>query len=280
MMALPAITDNWRTIMTTLAPRAISASRRASALYCNVYGSGAPLLLVHGLGASGAVFQPLLPALSARYQVIIPDLRGHGQSGCLPGPDSVARMAADLENLLDILAIRSCTMLGYATGGAVVQQVVHEYPGRVRGMALVCSYARSAATLREQIESRLRPELFRLLGMRRMGALAVRRAPGCDPAFVRDVLAANHGQRVAPVARAVLSFDSRAWLPELACPALVVAGERDTTVPVHHARELARLIPNAQLRTLPNAGHWLVKTHADALLDILLPWLGAQEVAA
>ena len=77
LMALLAITDNWRTIMTTLAPRALSASRRASALYCNVYGSGAPLLLVHGLGTSGAIFQPLLPALSARYQVIVPDLRGH-----------------------------------------------------------------------------------------------------------------------------------------------------------------------------------------------------------
>ncbi len=266
--------------MTTLAPRAISASRRASALYCNVYGSGAPLLLVHGLGTSGAVFQPLLPALSARFQVIIPDLRGHGHSRCLPGPDNVARMAADLENLLDILAIRSCTMLGYATGGAVVQQVAHEYPGRVRRLALVCSYARSAATLREQIECRLRPELFRFLGMRGIGALAARRAPGCDPAFVRDVIAANHGQRVAPIARALLSFDSRAWLPELACSTLVVAGGRDTTVPAHHSHELARLIPNARLRTLPDAGHWLVKTHADELLNLLLPWLGEQEVAA
>jgi pimeloyl-ACP methyl ester carboxylesterase len=94
------------------------------------------------------------------------------------------------------------------------------------------------------------------------------------------MLTANHGQRLAPVARALLSFDSRAWLPELACAALVVAGERDTTVPAHHARELARLIPRAQLRTLPDAGHWLVKTHADQLLGILLPWLGEQEVAA
>jgi pimeloyl-ACP methyl ester carboxylesterase len=266
--------------MTTLAPRAISASRRASALYCSVYGSGAPLLLVHGLGASGAVFQPLLPALSARYQVIVPDLRGHRHSRCLPGPDSVPRLAADLDNLLDILGIRSCTMLGYATGGAVVQQAAHEYPGRVRGLALVCSYARSAATLREQIERRLRPELFRLLGTRGVGALAARRAPASDSAFVRDVIADNHGQRVAPVARALLSFDSRAWLPELACPTLIVAGGRDASVPAHHARELARLIPNAQLRILADAGHWLVKTHAAELLDLLLPWLREQEVDA
>jgi pimeloyl-ACP methyl ester carboxylesterase len=279
-MAPLAIADNWRTIMTTLAPRAISASRRASALFCSVYGSGAPLLLVHGLGASGAMFEPLLPALAARYQVIVPDLRGHRHSRCLPGPDSVSRLAADLEDLLDILNIRSCTMLGYATGGAVIQQFAHEYSSRVHGLALVCSYARSAATLREHIECRLRPQLFRLIGTRGMGALAARGAPDCDSAFVRDLIAANHGQRVAPVARALLSFDSRAWLPGLACPALVVAGGRDTTVPSHHAHELARLLPNARLRTLADAGHWLVKTHVDELLAVLLRWLDEQEVAA
>ncbi|HEX9374292.1 MAG TPA: alpha/beta hydrolase [Roseiflexaceae bacterium] len=266
--------------MTTLAPRALSASRRASALYCGIHGSGSPLLLIHGLGASGAVFQPLLPALAARYQVIVPDLRGHGHSRCLPGPDSVARLAADIENLLDMLGVASCFVLGYASGGAVAQQIAHDYHGRVRGLALVCSYARSAVTLREQIDSRLRPELFRLLGGRGMGALAARQAPSGDSGFVRELLAANQGNRVAPVARALLSFDSRAWLPELACPILVVAGERDTTTPPHHARELAGLLPNARLRVLPQAGHWLVKTHAAALLEVVLPWLADQEAAA
>jgi 3-oxoadipate enol-lactonase len=266
--------------MTTPALRAIPASRRASALYCTIHGSGTPLLLVHGISVSGAVFQPLLPALAARYRVIVPDLRGHGHSRCLPGPDSIGRLAADVENLLDLLGIPACFMLGYATGGAVVQQVARDYPARVRGLALVCSYARSAATLREQIESRLRPELFRLIGMRGMGALAARRAPAGDSAFVRDIIAANHGQRVAPVARALLSFDSRPWLHELTCPTLVVAGEADTTTPPHHARELASLIPNAQLQTIPRAGHWLVKTHADALLASVLPWLDEQEAAA
>jgi pimeloyl-ACP methyl ester carboxylesterase len=56
-----------------------------------------------------------------------------------------------------------------------------------------------------------------------------------------------------------------------------VAGEADTTIPPRHARELARHIPGAQLRLLPRAGHWLVKTHADALLDAVVPWLAAQE---
>lgn len=266
--------------MATLAPRSLSAARRASALYCGIHGSGTPLLLIHGLGATGTMFQPLLPRLSGRYQAIVPDLRGHGLSQRLPGPDSVDRLAADVVNLLDLLGVGSCFILGYATGGAVAQQVARDYPTRVRGLALVCSYARGAATLREQIEARLRPELYRLLGARGMGTLAARRAPASESAFVRDLLAANHGGRVAPVARALLTFDSRAWLPQLGCPALVVAGERDTTTPAHHARELARLLPRARLSVLPGAGHWLVKTHADDLLGVVLPWLAEQEVAA
>lgn len=263
--------------MATVSPRAISATRRASALYCAVYGKGVPLLLIHGLGASGAVFRPLLPALAARYQVIVPDLRGHGQSRCLPGPDSVPRLAADVENLLDLLGVESCTVLGYATGGAIAQQLAHASPARVRGLALVCSYARNARTLREQIESRLRPELFRLIGTRRMGALAARGVSSDDYDFVREVIAANSGRRVAPVARALLAFDSRPWLAELTCPTLVVAGEADTTTPPHHAQELAACIPNARLHMLPQAGHWLVKTHAAVLLGVLLPWLDVQE---
>src|SRR5690349_14715659 len=150
------------TMTTTFTSRSIPAARRASALYCTTYGEGAPLLLVHGLGVSGAVFEPLIPTLAARYQLIVPDLRGHGRSRRLPGPDSAARMAADIENLLDLLGVGRCFALGYASGGAVVQQLAHDHAGRLRGLVLACSYARSAATLREQIENRLRPELFRL----------------------------------------------------------------------------------------------------------------------
>jgi pimeloyl-ACP methyl ester carboxylesterase len=182
--------------------------------------------------------------------------------------------------MLDMLGVKACFVLGYASGGAVAQQFARAYPERVRGLALVCSYARSAANLREHIGARLRPELYRLLGSRGAGTLAARGAPAADSAFVRDVIGANNGGRVASVARAAIAFDSRGWLPELAAPALVVAGERDTTTPVHHSRELARLLPNARLHVLPNSGHWLVKTHADALLDVVMPWLEQVEVAA
>ncbi|HEX5690693.1 MAG TPA: alpha/beta hydrolase [Roseiflexaceae bacterium] len=270
---------------TTLSPRAIPAARRASALYCASNGGGTPLLLVHGLGVSGAVFDPLVPTLSARYQTLTPDLRGHGQSRRLPSPDNIERLAADLENLLDILGISSCYALGYASGGAVVQQLARRQPQRLRGVALVCAQAHSTGSIREQIERRLRPELFRLLGGSGMGRLAAH--TGCPRGtppeaydFVRETMATNDGRRVAPVARSLQGFDSRSWLHEITCPALVVGGAADPTTPAHHAHELAAGLPHAELHMIPGAGHWLVKTHTQALLDLLTGWLERQEARA
>ncbi|HWQ14011.1 MAG TPA: alpha/beta fold hydrolase, partial [Roseiflexaceae bacterium] len=89
--------------MTALSSRALPLARRTSALYCATYGRGTPLLLVHGLGSSGAAFDQLVPALAQRHTVIVPDLRGHGNSRRLPLADSVGRLAADLDDLLDLL---------------------------------------------------------------------------------------------------------------------------------------------------------------------------------
>lgn len=264
--------------MATPALRMHGARRRAAALYCTTHGSGTPLLLLHGLGATGAIFDPLIPSLAQRCQVIVPDLRGHGQSSRLPSPEGIERLAADVDALLDLLGVASCLVLGYASGGAVAQLLARDYAQRVRGLALVCSFARSAASLREQLGARLRPELFRLLGPRRIGALAAADAPQAAAGFVAGVMGANQGARVAPIARALLAFDSRAWLPTLACPTLVVAGERDAITPARHAHELAALLPQASLRTLPQAGHWLVSTHTSELLGILEPWVAGQEV--
>src|SRR5262245_36610180 len=99
--------------MTALTTRSIAATRRATALYCATHGSGTPLLLIHSIGSCGAEFQPLLPELAARHMLVVPDLRGHGQSQRLACAGQ-ERMAADLAELLDLLAISGCFVLGHA----------------------------------------------------------------------------------------------------------------------------------------------------------------------
>src|ERR671939_828149 len=143
----------------------------ASPLFVEQSGAGPPLLLIHGLMVSGAMYQPVLPALAAHYRVIVPDLRGHGRSGALPGPYSVEQLARDLAQLLDDLRVDSAHILGYSQGGAVAQQFAHDYPARVRGLVLGCTYAYNMLSRRERVEGMLAPWMVRILGMRRVARL-------------------------------------------------------------------------------------------------------------
>src|SRR5262245_663834 len=85
-----------------------------SSLYVDQLGAGPPLLLIHGLMVSGVMYQPVLPALATHYRVIVPDLRGHGRSGALPGPYGVEQLARDLAQLLDDLQVDAAHILGYS----------------------------------------------------------------------------------------------------------------------------------------------------------------------
>src|SRR5205823_7241111 len=66
------------------------------ALFARRRGEGRPLVLLHGLLVSGELFAPVLDALAARHHLIVPDLRGHGRSAHLPGPDTVEQLADDI----------------------------------------------------------------------------------------------------------------------------------------------------------------------------------------
>jgi 3-oxoadipate enol-lactonase len=260
--------------MTTFALRAGMAARRSAALCCDVRGSGTPLLLIHGLAASGAMFTPLLPALADRFQVIVPDLRGHGRSYSLGSPSSVAQLAADVGNLLDLLGIARCDLLGYAHGGAVALQFVHQQPERVGRLVLAGTPLAPARRVAERIAALLLPHALRLLGPGTLAPLVDAGGTGSGTAGMRQLLAQGDRRRVADAARTLLGFDCRPWLHTIACPTLVLAAERDNIVPAHHTAALARRLPNATLRTIPGAGHWMCATHPEQFLAALLPWLG------
>lgn len=236
--------------MTALTARAIPATQRAHAPYCTTHGRGTPLLLIHDFGASGKLFQAIIPILAEHYYVIVPDLRGHGHSTRLPSTNNIAQLTHDIANLLDLLNIPSSFVLGYGAGGAIAQQFAREHPHCVRGLVLTCSYARSTRNIGEQLGSRMRRSMRTMIG----------RNEGTDPNV-----------------RTQLAFDSRPWLRRLDCPTLVISGESDTVATVQNARELTKRISNAQMQIVRGADHRLIQTHSSDLLNVVLPWLAEQE---
>jgi pimeloyl-ACP methyl ester carboxylesterase len=253
----------------------------ASPLFVEESGAGPSLLLIHGLMVSGAMYRPVLPALARHYRVIVPDLRGHGRSGALPGPYRVEQLARDLAQLLDDLQVDSAHVLGYSQGGAVAQQFAHDYPTRVRGLVLACTYAYNMLSRREQVEGMLAPWMVRILGMRLLarllfaGAGGGQRLPPETARWLQGILAANDKARMIAAVEAMKAFDSRLWLHQIVCPTLVIAGAEDTAVPLAHAQMLAQGVPGAQLRVIDGAGHTLIWTHTDIFVQVVEAFLAS-----
>src|SRR6266540_4189464 len=151
----------------------IPAPASSERIFFTQCGSGSPLLLIHGLMASGEMFEPVVDRFAMQHRLVIPDLRGHGRSRRLPPPYSVPQLASDLSRLLDDLGIESAAVLGYSQGGAIAQQLALDHPEQCNRLVLGCTYAHNMATLRERIEGRVSPWLVRVLGPRRFAGLGV-----------------------------------------------------------------------------------------------------------
>jgi 3-oxoadipate enol-lactonase len=250
-----------------------------SPLFVEQSGAGSPLLLIHGLMVSGAMYHGVVPTLAAHYRVIVPDLRGHGRNGALGGPYSVEQLARDLAQLLDDLQVDSAHVLGYSQGGTVAQQFAREHPSRVRSLVLACTYAYNMLSRRERVEGMLAPWMVRILGMRGLARLLFSGAgggPRLSPETahrLEDILAANDKARMIAAVEAMKAFDSRPWLQQIASRTLVIAGAEDTAVPFAHAQMLAQNIPGAQLRVIDGAGHMLIWTHPESFVQVVEAFL-------
>ena len=98
-------------------------------------GSGTPLLFIHGFPLSKAIWLPQLEALNTSFQIITPDLRGHGDSESVPGPYSMQMLAGDLNALLDNLGINQPVVIcGHSMGGYLAIEFFRQYPQRVAGI--------------------------------------------------------------------------------------------------------------------------------------------------
>jgi 3-oxoadipate enol-lactonase len=253
--------------------------RASNGIFYRIEGQGEPLLLLHGVLVAGSMFDPLVELLRDRFRMLIPDLRGHGQSGALPGPYDVAALAADLDTVLAEAGFDRPAVLGYSHGGAVAQQLAHTRPAKVGKLILACTYACNVATTRERLEAGVLAMLLRILSPGTIGKLILRPsepkptgAIGLTPEqaeWLRALFAANRAPAMRGAVRGLVTFDSRPWLKEIRAPTLVVGGTHDSGVPRHHFDTLVGGIPGAVGRLVERAGHALVWTHTREFADII-----------
>src|SRR3954471_20935256 len=97
------------------------------------------IVLVHGIAGDSSEWAPVLDTLSEEYDVVAPDLAGHGESPRLRGDHSIGAFATWLRDVLEALEVARATFVGHSLGGGVVMQFAYQFPEYVERMALVSS---------------------------------------------------------------------------------------------------------------------------------------------
>jgi len=232
-------------------------------------GRGFPLVLLHGLGASGFSWRENIGPLAQQYRVLAPDLPAHGRTPAHVVPDfRLETLARELLSLLDHLGVRQAALVGNSLGGSLALLLAQENPERFPALALLAP----AAAIRRV------PLIFYPLRLPLFGAaLAASLGPWIVPLGLR--LAYHRWDRITPevVSGYALTFRplvNRLALRQLACqvnswsPARVesllrdirqsvclIWGEQDNILPVRQAHWLRERLPRAELHLLPEVGH-------------------------
>jgi len=229
------------------------------------HGSGAPLLLIHGLGYARWGWEPVLPGLAERFDVVLFDNRGIGESDAPPGPYTAAEMADDAIQALDEAGVDRAHVVGTSLGGMVAQELALGYPDRVDRLVLACTTpgGPNAHPMPQQTVA-LMAEAATLepaVALRRFVENALAPATVAKhPELVDRILAHRIATAQDPVAWAAqaaagATFDAFERLGALAAQALVQHGDEDVVVDPRNADLLVELLPDAHLERLPGTGH-------------------------
>jgi pimeloyl-ACP methyl ester carboxylesterase len=239
-------------------------------MYCEVHGErGQPFLLLGGTGSDHTLWHEHVPALAARFRVVLPDPRGTGRSTRPPDPSTctMRAMAEDAAALLDRLGLGPAHVAGLSLGSAVAMELAAARPDLVRSLHLHGAWARSDAWFNEMMEIMEYPaRLGDLRGFLRLALPCI---------LSRDFLADEAGCRALergffdenpfpPSREGVLghlhadkTHDATPRLARVTARTLVATGENDIQVRPDYGREAAALIPGARFHLFrgPRASH-------------------------
>lgn len=249
--------------------------------YLDPHPDGHPaVLLLHGLGATGASWTLQLPALAeAGFRPLAPDLPGFGDSPYDGRGWSIPGVAARLAALLEELGTGPVHVVGISMGGVIAQQLALDFPALTRSLVLVNTFAvLRPASLKGWLYFLQRFIVVNTLGLEAQAKFVARRIfPDPQDAPLREALMASisSADRRA-YRRAMLSlglFDSRPRLAQIRAPALVITGERDSTVAPARQRLLVEAIRGARQVVIAAAGHAVSVDQPQAFNRALLDFL-------
>ena len=227
-------------------------------------GDGPPIVLLHPFPAHHEFWMPVAQALGARYRLILPDLRGHGESGVGEGPATMEKQAADIARVMDDAGVGRAPLIGVSIGGYVLFEFWRRYRGRVAALGLCNTKAPAdnpearagrLQTASEVLERGTEP-FFETMIPRLLGKTTRGTRPDLVDGAVR-MMRKMSPDDVAQVQRGMADrADSVETLKTINVPTLVVTGDEDILTGINEAELMRQHIAGSQLRVIPKAGHY------------------------
>jgi pimeloyl-ACP methyl ester carboxylesterase len=236
-------------------------------IHYEIHGSGEPVVLIGGLGADTFLWSHQIPELAQRFQVIVFDNRGAGESDKPDEPYSIPMFAADTSGLMKALGIERAHVVGASLGGLIAQELALTHPEMVDRLVLVCTTFNGPGSARPSLWS-LIPILFaaRRTGnpetdiRRSFAVFTSKQWVDANLDEVDEYVAWRVAHPQPPFAfkrqrQAIKGFTTADRLGGISAPTLIVHGDSDRVVPVANAGLLAERIPRSKVVILEDSGH-------------------------
>ena len=247
------------------------------------------LVLAHGLGADLGQWEPQIAKFAPAFNILRYDLRGHGESAAPKvNPTAPAHQsgyafeqhADDLRLLLDALRIPHAHIVGASLGGVIGQVAALRFPLRIASLTLIGTTARATPEIKRRMQEWTRQirepsgpaavaQAMVTLGF---SNLYRTRQVGAVESLTRAIRA-TPAEGFSGCARALADVDLTARLPSISCPVQVIAAAGDRYMPAILGEEIAREIPGARLKVLPNGGNLVNVEHAGAVNGLIADFL-------
>ncbi len=240
---------------------------RARLNNCDIFytsqGSGPAIVLLHGFPLNHTIWEPQVEELSRDFQVVTPDLRGHGESEATLGVYGMDLFAQDLKALLDHLRIERFILGGLSMGGYVAFAFLKQLGERVQALILADTKAEAdtaeAQARREQQAQEALRDGTEPMANRLIQAMLTTETRQSDKALTSQVYEMMRLTNPIGVAGALRGMaqrpDSTPLLSSLRIPTLILVGEKDSTTPLIDAQKMAALIGGSELVIVPRSAH-------------------------
>lgn len=244
-------------------------------LFIESRGRGPDLVLLHGWGLHGGVFERVAANLEADFCLHLVDLPGHGASAAVATFDAAA-IAATLAAHFPL----PVHVLGWSLGGLIAQHWAAQHPAAVKSLALVASSPRfvrddswphaqpraAIETVAANLDGAFELTLERFLGLQMMGAPAAR---DTLKALKSQLFAHGRPQGLLAGLDCLLSSDARPLAAAIHCPVGLFYGARDAITPVGAGHWLADNLPDATFYDFPQASHAPFLSHETTFIEAL-----------